>query len=44
MSLLISHFWAATVLTFFKDGLELLKEIKIKIILKYGRTEAQSRS
>ena len=42
MSLLISRFWTATVLTFFKNGLELLKEKALKVIPKYGRTEAQS--
>ena len=42
MSLLISHFWTATVLTFLKNGLELLKEKALKIIPKDGRTEAQS--
>ena len=42
MSLLISHFWTATVLIFLKDGLELLKEKALKMILKYGRTESQS--
>ena len=42
MSLLISHFWTATALTFLKNGLELLKERALKIIPKYERTEAQS--
>ena len=42
MSLLISRFWTVTVLTFLKNGLELLKEKALKIIRKYGRTEAQS--
>ena len=32
MSLLISHFWTATVLTFLKNGLELLKEKALKTI------------
>ena len=35
-------FWTATVLTFLKNGLEFLKEKALKIIPKYGRTEAQS--
>ena len=42
MSLLISHFWTAIILTFLKNGLELLKEKALKIIPKYGRTETQS--
>ena len=42
MSLLISHFWTAAVPTFLKNGLELLKEKALKMIPKYGRTEAQS--
>ena len=42
MSLSISHFWTATVLTFLKNGLELLKEKALKMIPKHGRTEAQS--
>ena len=42
MSLLISHFWTATVLTILKDELVLLKEKALKMIPKYGRTEAQS--
>ena len=42
MSLMIAHFWTATVLTFLKDGLELLKEKALKMIPKYGGTEAQS--
>ena len=41
MSLSISHFWTATVLTFLKNGLELLKEKALKMMPKYGRTEAQ---
>ena len=43
MSLLISHFWTATVLTILKDELVLLKEKALKMIPKYGRTKAQSR-
>ena len=42
MSLLIFHFWTATVLTFLKNGLELFKEKALKMIPKYGRTQAQS--
>ena len=42
MSLLIYHFWTATVVTVLKDGLELLMEKALKMILKYGRNEAQS--
>ena len=42
MSLSISHFWTVTVLTFLKNGLDLLKEKALKMIPKYGRTEAQS--
>ena len=42
MSLLIFHFWSGTVLTFLKNGLELLKEKSLKVIPKYGRAEAQS--
>ena len=42
MSLLIFHFWAATILTFLKNGLELFKEKALKMIPYYGRTEAQS--
>ena len=42
MYLLIFHFWTATFLTFLKKGLELIKEKTLKIIHKYGRTEAQS--
>ena len=42
MSLLISHFRTATILTFLKNGLELLKEKALKIIPKYGRTKTQS--
>ena len=36
MSLLIFHVWTATVLTFFKNGLELFKEKSLKMIPKYG--------
>ena len=43
MSLLIFHFWTATVLTILKDELVLLKEKALKMIPKYGRTEAKSR-
>ena len=42
MSILISHFWTVTALTFSKNGLQLLKEKTTKMIAKYGRTEAQS--
>ena len=42
MSLLIFHFWTAIVLTFLKTGLELFKEKAIKMIPKYGRTDAKS--
>ena len=35
-------FWTATVLTFLKDGLELLKVKARRMMLKYGGTEAQS--
>ena len=42
MSLLIFHVWTATVLTFFKNGLELFKEKSLKMIPKYGRIETQS--
>ena len=35
------HFWAATVLTFLKNSLELLKEKAIKMIPKHERTKAQ---
>ena len=41
MSLLIFHFWIATVLAFLKNGLKLLKDKALEIILKYGRTEAK---
>ena len=42
MSLLILSFWTATVLTYFKNGLKLLKDKALEIIPKYGKTEAQS--
>ena len=42
MSLLIFRFWTATVLTFLKIGVNLLKDKALEIIPKYGRTEAQS--
>ena len=42
MSLLIFRFWTPTVLTFLKNGLNLLKDKTLEIIHKYGRTEAQS--
>ena len=42
MSLLIFHFWTVTVLTFLKNDLELFKEKALKMIPKYGRTQAQS--
>ena len=42
MSLLILHFWTATVLTFFKNGLELFKEKALNMIPKRGRTEGES--
>ena len=42
MFLLIFRFWTATVLTFLKIGLKLLKDKALEIIPKYGRTEAQS--
>ena len=41
MSLLIFRFWTATVLTFLKNGLKLLKDKALEIIPKYGRTEAK---
>ena len=43
MSLLIFHFWTATVLTFFKNSVELFKEKALKMIPKYGRTEAHTK-
>ena len=42
MSLPIFYFWTATVLTFFKNGLKLLKKKALGMILEYERTEAQS--
>ena len=41
MSSLILCFWKATVLTFLKSGLKLLKDKALEIIPKYGRTEAK---
>ena len=41
MSSLIFCFWRATVLTFLKNGLKLLKDKALEIIPKYGRTEAK---
>ena len=41
MSLLMFCFWRATVLTFLKNGLKLLKDKAREIIPKYGRTEAK---
>ena len=41
MSLLIFRFWTATVFTFLKNGLKLLKDKALEIIPKYGRTEAK---
>ena len=41
MSLLIFRFSTATVLTFLKNGLKLLKDKALEIIPKYGRTEAK---
>ena len=41
MSLLIFRFWTATVLTFLKNGLKLLKDKALEIIPKYGSTEAK---
>ena len=42
MSLLIFRFLTATVLTFLKKGLKLLKDKALKIIPKYGKTEEKS--
>ena len=42
MSLLILRFWTATVFTFLKNSLMLLKDKALEILHKYGRTEAQS--
>ena len=41
MSSLIFCFWRAAVLTFLENGLKLLKDKALEIILKYGRTEAK---
>ena len=41
MSSLIFCFWRATVLTFLKNGLKLLKDKALEIIPKDGRTEAK---
>ena len=41
MSSLIFCFWRATVLTFLKNGLKLLKDKALEIIPKYGRTEVK---
>ena len=38
---MIFCFWRATVLTFLKNGLKLLKDKALEIIPKYGRTEAK---
>ena len=40
MSLTIFRFWTATVLTFSKNGLKLLKDKALEIP-SYGRTDAQ---
>ena len=42
MSLLIFCFWAATILTFLKNGLKLPKDKVLEVIPEYGGTEAQS--
>ena len=39
MSSLIFCFWRATVVTFLKNVLKLLKDKALEIIPKYGRTE-----
>ena len=39
MSSLIFCFWRATVLTFLKNGLKLLKDKALETIPKHGRTE-----
>ena len=39
MPLLILHFWIATVLTFSKIDMKLLKDKALEIIPKYGRNE-----
>ena len=41
MPSLIICFWRATVLTFSKNGLKLLKDKALEKIPKYGRTEAK---
>ena len=41
MSSLIFCFWRATVPTFLKNGLKLLKDKALEIIPKYGRSEAK---
>ena len=41
MSSLIFCLWRATVLTFLKNGIKLLKDKVLEIIPKYGRTEAK---
>ena len=40
MSLLLLHFWTTTAFSFLKNGLKVLKEKALQIILKYRRTEA----
>ena len=40
MSLMIFHFWTATVITFLKNDLKLLKDKALEIP-NYGRTGAQ---
>ena len=42
MSSLMFRFSTATVLTFLKNGIKLLKDKALEVIPKYGRTEAQS--
>ena len=42
MSLPIFHLWTATVFTFLKDDLKLLKDKALEIVSKYGRNEAQN--
>ena len=42
MSLLMFCFWTARILTFLKNGLNLLKDKALEIIPEYGRTKAQS--
>ena len=41
MLLLIFCFWRATVLTFLKNGLKLVKDKALEVVPKYGRTEAR---